>query len=58
MTEEALRESVEKFRLIFDNALDGMSIFEETPDPDQRRLLECNARYAEMAGRRKASPAL
>ena len=51
MTEEALRESVEKFRLIFDNALDGMSIFEETPDPDQRRLLECNARYAEMAGR-------
>jgi PAS domain S-box-containing protein len=48
---EALRESEEKLRLIVENAFDGISIFEETPDPDQRRLIECNARYAEMAGR-------
>jgi len=49
--EEAVRESTEKFRLIFENAFDGISIFEEADDPDQRRLVGCNARYAEMAGR-------
>jgi PAS domain S-box-containing protein len=49
--QEALRESEEKFRFVFENAYDGMSIFEETLDPNQRRLVQCNARYAEMSGR-------
>jgi PAS domain S-box-containing protein len=51
IAEEALRESAEKFRFVFENAYDGMSIFEETPDRQQRRLVECNTRYAEMSGR-------
>ena len=49
--QEAVRESVEKFRLVFENAYDGISLFEEADDPGKRRLVECNARYAEMAGR-------
>ena len=50
-TEQALRESQEKFRLIFENAYDGISIFEEADDPAKRRLIECNNTYAEMSGR-------
>ncbi len=49
--ERALRESNEKLQLIFENAFDGINIFEENPDPALRRLVDCNARYAEMAGR-------
>ena len=49
--EETLRETADKFRFVFDNAYDGLSIFEETPDRKQRRLIDCNKRYAEMAGR-------
>jgi PAS domain S-box-containing protein len=49
--EHALRESEEKLRLIFDHALDGISIFEEARDPAMRRLVDCNPRYAELAGR-------
>ncbi|MGA9407744.1 MAG: PAS domain S-box protein, partial [Bacteroidota bacterium] len=49
--ERALAESTEKLQLIFENAYDGINIFEETTDPEQRRLVDCNARYAEMAGR-------
>ncbi len=49
--EEALQESAEKFRMIFENAYDGISIFEENPDPNLRRLIDCNERYAELAGR-------
>ncbi len=52
--EESYRESAEKFRLVFENAFDGISIFEEFEDPndpDHRILVDCNARYAEMAGR-------
>jgi PAS domain S-box-containing protein len=51
---EELRESAEKFRLVFENAFDGISIFEEVEDPEDpenRRLVDCNARYAELAGR-------
>ncbi len=46
-----LRESEEKLRLIFENAFDGISIYEDLPDEDRRILVECNERYCEMAGR-------
>jgi len=45
------RESEEKLRLIFENARDGISIFEEAEDVTQRRLVDCNPRYADLAGR-------
>jgi PAS domain S-box-containing protein len=49
--EEAIRESEERFRLVFDNVFDGISIYDEDPDPFKRKLIECNAQYAVMAGR-------
>ncbi len=48
-----LRESTEKLRLIFENAFDGISIYEEIPAENKRILLDCNERYCEMAGRSK-----
>ena len=48
--ETALRASEEKLRLIFEHAFDGISIYEELPETASRRLLECNERYAEIAG--------
>ncbi len=51
IAQEELREQTEKLRLIFENAFDGISIFEENYEPGQRRLIECNERYAEMSGR-------
>ncbi len=50
---EAVRESTEMFRFVFDNAYDGISLYEENPDPEKRRLIECNDRYAELNGRSK-----
>jgi PAS domain S-box-containing protein len=49
--EQRLQESEEKLRLIFENAFDGISIFEESPDLTRRRLVDCNSHYAEMSGR-------
>jgi PAS domain S-box-containing protein len=49
--EETLRETANKFRFVFENAYDGLSVFEETPNRKDRRLIDCNKRYAEMAGR-------
>lgn len=46
-----LRDSEEALRLIFENAFDGISIQEELPGVRRRRLIDCNERYAEMAGR-------
>jgi PAS domain S-box-containing protein len=46
----ALHASEEKLRLIFEHAFDGISIYEELPETASRRLLECNERYAEIAG--------
>ncbi len=51
--ERALRESQTLLQLIFDHAFDGISVYEEYPDLGTRRLVDCNARYAEMAGRSK-----
>ena len=48
--EEKVRESEERFQLIFENVLDGISIYNEDPDPSKRRLIECNKRYAIQAG--------
>ncbi len=49
--EETLRETADKFRFVFENAYDGLSVFEETSNRKHRRLIDCNKRYAEMAGR-------
>ena len=46
-----LHSSEEKLRLIFENAFDGICIYEELLDRGERRLVECNERYVEMAGR-------
>jgi GAF domain-containing protein/anti-sigma regulatory factor (Ser/Thr protein kinase) len=51
--EQAARESAETLRLIFENAFDGISIYEEIPEESRRVLLDCNDRYCEMAGRSK-----
>ncbi len=51
--ERALRESQTMLQLIFDNALDGISVYEEDVAHNTRRLVDCNARYAELAGRSK-----
>ena len=51
--ETELRESGEKLRLIFENAFDGISIYEDIPGENKRILLECNERYCQMAGRSK-----
>lgn len=51
ITEEELRISEDKFRMIFENAIDGICIYIEDPDPFKRKLIECNERYAFMAGR-------
>jgi PAS domain S-box-containing protein len=51
--ENQLRESNEKLRLIFENAFDGISVYEEIPAENRRVLLECNEHYCEMAGRSK-----
>ena len=49
--ETEIKEADERFRLVFDNVFDGISIYSEDPDPFKRKLIECNARYANMAGR-------
>ncbi len=46
---EALKEALEKYRLIFENAREGISIYEDFPD-GSRVLIECNHQYAEMSG--------
>ena len=49
--EEAVRDSEERFRMVFDHVFDGISIYSDDPDPSKRVLVECNDRYAAMAGR-------
>jgi len=45
-----LLESQETLRLIYESAFDGISVYEELPETRSRRLIDCNERYAEMAG--------
>ncbi len=51
--ESALQASERMLRIIFENASDGINIYEEDPKHHTRRLIDCNERYAEMAGRSK-----
>jgi len=44
-----LKKSEEKYRLIFENAKEGISIYEELPC-GKRRLVECNPRYFDISG--------
>ena len=51
--QQALAERDAQLRLIFDYAYDGISLHEEFSDGAERRLIDCNDRYAEMSGRSK-----
>jgi two-component system sensor kinase FixL len=51
--QEALQESQALLQLVYDNAFDGIGVFEEFPGTGKRRLIDCNQRYAEMSGRSK-----
>ena len=48
--EETLRESEELFRLLMENAFDGINICEFDPTTLKRRLIFCNERYVAMSG--------
>ena len=50
-TEQKLIDSEARFRTLFENMYDGISIFEENEDPAKRKLIDCNEQYAAMAGR-------
>jgi len=47
--QRALAESEAKYRFIFENAQDGIAVFEDQPD-EKARLLQCNDRYVELSG--------
>jgi len=49
--EAEIRESEERFRMVFENVFDGISIYTEDTDPYKRKLVECNEQYAILAGR-------
>ena len=49
--EATVRESEERFRMVFENMFDGISIYLEDTDPYKRKLIDCNEQYAIMAGR-------
>ena len=49
--EEEISDAEERFKMVFENFFDGISIYSEDPDPKKRRLIECNERYAAMSGR-------
>jgi PAS domain S-box-containing protein len=51
LMEAEVRETEERFRMVFENAFDGISIYTNHPDPFKRKLVECNKQYAAMAGR-------
>jgi PAS domain S-box-containing protein len=50
---QALRESELRYRAVFENSIDGISVYEWKRDRSGRRLVDCNQAYADMAGRSK-----
>jgi PAS domain S-box-containing protein len=48
--EALLAEREQMLSLIYDNAFDGISIYEEFPEENRRRLIDCNDRYCEIGG--------
>ena len=48
--EERLKESEERFRMVFENVFHGIVIYEEFTDLSKRKLIDCNEQYAAMAG--------
>lgn len=48
---DALVESEVRYRTIFTNSVDGISVYRVDPEIGRRILLECNASYARQAGR-------
>jgi len=52
LTEEAFWESEQRFRIIVDNAYDGICISEHSDDgiSSSRRLIYCNDRFVEQSG--------
>jgi PAS domain S-box-containing protein len=49
-SEDRLRESEQRFRLLAETAWDGISICEWDPQTGRRRLVFCNDRFVEMSG--------
>ncbi len=45
-----LSGSEQLLNLIFENAVDGISVYEEFPEKGSRKLLKCNSRYVEISG--------
>jgi PAS domain S-box-containing protein len=48
---EELQATERHYRTIFENAYDGLSIYERRAGTRRRRLVDCNQSYAQMAGR-------
>jgi len=48
--EEKVWDAEERFRMVFENVLDGISIYSDDPDPSKRILIDCNEQYASMVG--------
>jgi len=49
--EQALGRSETRYRTIFENGLDGISVYEVRFNPYRRTLVDCNEAYAKAAGR-------
>ena len=50
--EDAIRDSELKYRTLFENSTDGISIYERYEN-GKRKLIECNPSYVRMSGRGK-----
>jgi len=49
--EEALGMAEHRFRALFDNSIDGMSIYRVDPETEARELVDCNESYGKFSGR-------
>ncbi|KKL07621.1 hypothetical protein LCGC14_2584180, partial [marine sediment metagenome] len=50
IAEEKIRESDLRYRTVFENSKDGISIYERA-ETSERRLIDCNPSYVRMSGR-------